>query len=205
MIPKGTLRWYRRILAGISLSALTLLSSSSAATASNQLGPHWKRGQSQPTIFLTLRNQIGPGAETAHINLTLARWGSVSASNFYPSGAARTDFSLGYAYGGPPSCNTSGGYGNITFCVIAQPSGYAGALYYTASGGHFVRSYIQIDPAFRFDQRIYCQEFGHALGLAHRNGSCMSNNQANFTTMPGQHDLDYSNTVNSHTHSGGPF
>jgi hypothetical protein len=162
---------------------------------------HWERSSASQAIPLTYRNQIGT-TEAVYIHDALAKWGSVSASNWVPSGAARTDFSFAYMYGRPPSCGPTGPFRTITFCVVSVASlpGFAGFTNITFNGqNHIQTSWVRIRDDYRYHQGVYCHEWGHTLGLNHSVATSCHQDPVGANT-PHQDDLNVSVFHNGHTH-----
>ena len=211
-----------RVLLLVTLVAVLLpLAPIRPATAMHPWGSyHWYRTGS--TVSLTWRNQAGSSYAT-YINNALARWGSryadpahggPSGGAYYPTGPARSDFSLSYTSGGSPSCtrstDTANGERNVTFCISAgEISGASDAtveLYSAPNGAgtHIVSGLVWIEPAHATRQDVYCHEAGHTFALQHSTNStsCMKSGTTTSDTYPDQHDLDLSRTQNNaHTHS----
>ncbi len=152
-------------------------------------------------MYVTLRNQIGYGAaEATHINNTIAYWGSVTDTPYFPSGPARSDYSFSYQLGGHPSCHSNAPYGVVTYCLADINAAGRFKREYDSSA-HWEYTYILIDVPRRDYAPVYCHEFGHALGLKHRSNTCLNSVATSAVPPdPKQHNLDLSLSINSHTH-----
>lgn len=167
------------------------LRSDSARAVHQYDSTHWSRSVGESAIPLTLKNQIGANA-SPYINATLAHWGSQQAGNWWPSGPARTDFSFGYVYDGPPACDQFNTRVTI-FCGSDHSDAHI-------TFNHLPGTYMHIKVSDQGTQGVYCQEFGHSLGLNHPSSGSTCMRLANTYATPNQHDLDLSRDISLHTH-----